>query len=595
MSGMKITAVGRNIAVQANLDSSVLLQLRNIPGKKKWLGGLLLIEPTCATLDFIQVAFPSATWDAGAQVFLNTIAKIKSSVISAPVSAPRDYLYKTHPYDHQHKVFLLSRDLFAYALFMEQGTGKTKVIIDTAAYLWAKGLIRGLLVIAYPNGVHENWTRTEIPAHLPDWVQHYSVAWHGKDKPVDALYNADPSCLHILSINVEALSTKRGEEVCRKFLTSFPSMCAVDESTSIKTPGTKRTKAIIRLGAYAPYRRIMTGTPVTSGPLNLYSQFLFLDEEILGFGSYYSFRGRYAVMRPLPGRLVRGRQVEVVVGYQHEDELQKRIQAFSYRVLKKDCLDLPEKVYTPPIEVELTPEQLHIYKQYVDDAVAEFRGRQIPATMAITKMLRCHQVVCGFMPRDPQGNPDEMGQPLEGGNPRLEALIKQVEIIIPYDDASKQFGAENKMLIWAHYRYNIKQIMEALTERYGPGFIKPISSFTPKELRPGIVQEFQDHKSRLKVLVGNRAMAYGWTLTEAGYSHHYSNTPDLEVRSQSEDRPHRIGQKNNVFYTDYIAPGTVDVRFLKLLRGHYEVASTIVGDKITDWLLPKASETLFEK
>lgn len=582
---MVITVSSRMLVLrESRVDVALLESLRNVPGKKKWQGTVLMVEPTPAAITYIKKVFPLASWDDDSKRFADTLSFVQTNTVPRAHTQVIDYIHKTKPFDHQEEVFLLSRDKNCYALLMEQGTGKTKVILDNAAYLWARGLIRGLLVIAYPNGVHSNWVDVEVPVHLPDWVNRITVAWDGKDKCLEPLFSQkDPTALRIFAINVEALSTKRGEEVCRRFLAAFPSMAVVDESTSIKTPGAKRAKAIVRLGTYAPYRRIMTGTAVTKGALDLYMQFAFLDEEILGFSSFYSYRARYAVMRPLPGKMGRGgRPIEIVVGYQHEDELNEKIKAHSYRKLKRECLSLPEKIYLPPITIELTDEQKRIYEQFVEEMAAEFRGRLITAPLAITRMMRCHQVVCGFMPAG-EGE-DEMGSPLEGANPRLDRLLEQIELVLPFDKPSGTFLTPNKVLVWANYRYNIKQILEAFQGKYGKGFAKPYSGMTPRDMRPGIVKEFQDPESPLKVLVGNKAMAYGLTLTQANYSYYYSNGFDLEVRQQSEDRPHRIGQKNNVHYQDFVAPGTIDVKIIKSLRSKYEIASAILGDKILDWL-----------
>jgi hypothetical protein len=586
---MKLTAQGRMAALSmSSLNQDTLILLRNLPGgKKKWRGSTLLFEPTEAALQYVKNTFPKAEWDVGAKKFLATIELIHKSIIQIPPTVPRDFLYKTKPWDHQDREFLKSRDLFAYALFWEQGTGKTKTALDTAAYLWSKGKIRGLLVIAYPNGVHENWTRKEVPEHLPDWCERIAVAWDSTkgEKPLEVLYQANldgDSRLRILTINVEALSTKRGEEVCRRFLMAFPSLVVVDESSSIKKISAQRSKAIIRLGGYAPYRRIMTGT--AGGPLNLFSQFLYLDEDILGFSSYYSYRARYAVLRALPTKTDHGgRPIQIVVNYQHTDELRAKIAPHSSRILKKDCLDLPPKVYLPPLEVKLTPQQKALYNQFTEELMAEFNGRIITAELAITRMLRHHQVVCGFMP---PANVDDMGEPIEGGNPRLDVLMKYVDTCIPWDDELKRFDAEldTKMIVWANYRYNIREITQAMTEKYGAGVAIPFSGNTPSKLRYSLVERFQDPHSKVKFFVGNKALAYGWTLTLGRYNAYYSNNFDLEVRLQSEDRTHRGGQDQSVSYMDLIARRTIDETIIKRLTTNFRLAGEVMGDEEREWL-----------
>ena len=143
-------------------------------------------------------------------------------------------------------------------------------------------------------------------------------------------------------MNVEAFSTQKGVEFASKFLLSHRTYMAVDESTTIKNPGAKRTKSIITLSRMAKYRRILTGSPVTKSPLDLYKQCEFLDPYLLYHSSYYTFRSRYATMRSAN---FNGRSVQIVVGYKNLAELSEKLKPFSYRVLKDDCLDLPPKTY----------------------------------------------------------------------------------------------------------------------------------------------------------------------------------------------------------------------------------------------------------
>jgi SNF2 family DNA or RNA helicase len=267
-----------------------------------------------------------------------------------------NYKFKTKPYEHQLTALEKSWDKESYAYFMEMGTGKSKVLVDNIAMLYDKGKINAALIIA-PKGVYRNWFSQEIPNHLPSHIQHKKVLWTAstsktKDKEYQELFKVDYD-LHILVMNVEAFSTKKGVEFASKFLSCHNTIMAIDESTSIKTPTAKRTKTIVELGKQAKYRRILTGSPVTKSPLDLYKQCEFLDPWLLGFQSYYAFRQRYAQMVE---RNFGGRRVQLVVSYKRLDELSGKLEPFSYRVLKEDCLDLPDKIYIKRI-VELTDEQ----------------------------------------------------------------------------------------------------------------------------------------------------------------------------------------------------------------------------------------------
>ena len=267
-----------------------------------------------------------------------------------------NYKFKTKPYAHQLKALEMSwnREVFAY--FMEMGTGKSKVLLDNIAMLYDRGKINGALIIA-PKGVYKNWFDSEIPIHMVDHIQKKMVLWQSninqkQQLKLDTLFKPEVD-LHILIMNVEALSTRKGVGFVEKFLLSHSTLMAIDESTTIKNPDAKRTKAIVKLSTGAKYRRILTGSPVTKSPLDLYKQCEFLDPWLLDHQSYYTFRTRYAVMRTMN---FNGRSVNVVVGYRNLEELSGKLKPFSYRILKDDCLDLPPKTFMKRV-IQLTPEQ----------------------------------------------------------------------------------------------------------------------------------------------------------------------------------------------------------------------------------------------
>ena len=227
-----------------------------------------------------------------------------------------NYRFKTKPYKHQLTALEKSWNRETYAYFMEMGTGKTKVLIDNLAMLYDKGKVNGALIVA-PKGVVGTWYNNEIPAHLPDHIENVPVLWQAnitkeQSRKLGNLFKIGEE-LHILIMNVEAFSTTKGVDFARKFLSSHNTLMAIDESTTIKNPKAKRTKSILKLSEMAKYRRIMTGSPVTKNPLDLYSQCEFLSPWHLDFQSYYAFRTRYAIMK---NANIAGRQIQLVAGFQ---------------------------------------------------------------------------------------------------------------------------------------------------------------------------------------------------------------------------------------------------------------------------------------
>ena len=475
------------------------------------------------------------------------------------------YKFKTEPYAHQLSALEKSWDKKVYAYFMEMGTGKSKVLVDNMAMLYDKGKINGALIIA-PKGVYRNWYSQEIPNHLASHIDHKTVLWTAltsktKDKEYQQLFKVDLD-LHILIMNVEAFSTKKGLEFATRFLNCHNSLVAVDESTTIKTPTAKRTKAILALGKLAKYRRILTGSPVTKSPLDLYTQCGFLDEELLGFGSYYSFRNRYAVMR---NANFGGRRVQLIAGYQRLDELSKILKPFSDRVLKEDCLDLPAKTYIER-EVELTTEQLQTYSTMKAAALASLKGKRATAPHVLTQLMRLHQITCGHLKND-----DETITELKSN--RVSSLLDLLEEV------------EGKVIIWANYVYDIKHIVAAIAKKYGEDSIVQYYGAIPSEMRQKYIETFQDPESKARFFVGNpQNGGYGITLTAANTVIYYSNGYDLEKRLQSEDRAHRIGQKKAVTYVDLITPKTVDEKIRKALRKKINIATEIMGEELREWI-----------
>jgi SNF2 family DNA or RNA helicase len=509
-----------------------------------------------------------------------------------------DYQYKTKPFNHQRSAFERSRDLKAFALFLEQGTGKSKIVIDNAAYLFQHEKIDCFIVVA-PKGVHQNWPDNELPLHMPDWVGTDCFTWESQKaknkgfqkKLKQFLEPPTETILKCFFINIDAIQTKAGYAALKYLLRFRNSLLVLDESQTIKSPSAKRTKEMIKLGSGVRFKRVLTGTPITQGPLDIYTQMEFLDPYILEFGSFYSFRARYADLymdvnwQTCPFRqsnilpcdrditkclAVRPKckRYETVQAYKNLEELTQKLDPHSLRVTKEDCLDLPPKLYQKAY-VELSPEQRNLYNTLKTELIAEFEGKEVSAALMLTRMLRLQQITGGFFPTDEDGEP--LVIPSSGRFAVLTSLLENIPL-------------NRKAIIWARFTAEIKYMEQLIKEKFGDNSVVTYYGATAAADRMENVNKFQlDPTARF--FIGNpKAGGRGLTLHAASTVIYYSNDFSLETRLQSEDRAHRIGQELAVTYIDMIARGTLDARIVRALRTKKNIADQITGDNIKEWM-----------
>jgi SNF2 family DNA or RNA helicase len=476
------------------------------------------------------------------------------------------YPYKNKPFLHQQVYLQRFWKERAVALFAEMGLGKSFMVINNLAMLYDVGEINAALIVA-PKGVYRNWMDTELPKHLPEHVIHRTALWSptprkAEKEALDSLFEISED-LKILIMNIEAFSTEKGVRFAQRFLLCHDAFMIIDESTTIKTHTASRSKNAVKAGKGAKFRRIMTGSPVTKSPMDLFQQCEFLSPECLGVSSYYAFQARYAVTVE---RTVSTHSFKQVVGYRRLDELQEKLDKFAFRVTKDECLDLPDKLYTKR-EVELTEEQLKAYGQMKAMALAQLNQGVVSTVNALTQIMRLHQIVCGHVKLD-------NGEVVSLPNKRVEELMSIAE------------ESAGKIIIWANYRHDIEAIKLALAKEYGMNAVGTYYGDTEPDERQRVVREFQDPESELRFFVGNpKTGGYGLTLTAASVVVYYSNSFDLEVRLQSEDRAHRIGQTKNVTYIDLIAPKTVDEKIVRALKDKIDIASQVLGEELKAWLI----------
>ena len=475
-----------------------------------------------------------------------------------------NYKFKIKPFAHQITALERGWQRPEFGLFMEMGTGKSKVLIDNLGMLYQAGEINFALVIA-PKGVYRNWVAKEIPEHMSDDIPHRVIRWVASPNKTQQAemrsVGEEFDGLTIFVMNVESFSSIKGKNAGEWMGRAFGrnGLIAIDESTTIKNHKAKRTKALMKIASAFKYKRLLTGSPVTKSPMDLYSQCEFLRPGLLGYDSYYAFQGRYAVMQR---KTMGSHAFQQLVGFRNLDELTFKIDQFSYRVLKQDCLD---KIYTVRY-VGLTKQQRDMYNSIKQHALVMLdNGDLSTAPAVITQMLRLQQILSGHLKTDD-------GDTIYFDSKRMDALK---EILEEHD---------GKAIIWSRFRYDIRQITKMLNDTFGQGCAASYYGDTSDDERQRAVNDFQNSE-HLKFFVGNPSTAgYGLTLTEADLVIYYANDFNLETRAQSEDRAHRIGQKNNVTYVDLISEGTIDERIVKSLQSKIDIGAKVLGEEAREWL-----------
>lgn len=582
--------------------------------------------------------------------------------------------FKTKPYEHQLRYLNERSNRKFDALLAEMGTGKSFIIINNIANLWSEREVDAAFILA-PNGVHYNWTLQEIPKHMPDWVRmrvaHWSSNANKKEKAaLQSLFeSSDSTELRVLVMNSEAMAHKRSYEFAEKFCMSARRlMIAVDESDMFKSPSAARTKALMKLKALSSYRRIMTGTAITNSPFDAFSQFMFLDENILQTTSFYAFKAEYAEMmdershlvRKIVGNKVRIKPEEIAIirssmnsllsvlgkngrhelvieamtademfcadnydamagqlerlrlmfnpgqnasktfalqqignierllhsylgrlssamapgrlpqiverdkqnlpKYKNLDKLNALIAPHSFRVMKKDCLDLPEKIHKT-VYYDMTSQQQMVYDKVRDECRIVLNGEDTPVNrlVALTKLA---QITSGYYLHPDAQEPVR----IEGENPRLELLKERVL------SAVQEHG--KKVIVWARFRVQIDDIAKMLRKE-GLSVVEYHGGVS-KTGRLEALEEFCNGDA--SVFVGNQqAGGTGLTLIESSMVIYFSQDFSLRNRLQSEDRAHRIGQTEDVVYMDMIARGSVDQQIVDALINKKNVADIVLN------------------
>ncbi len=452
---------------------------------------------------------------------------------------------KAKLFAHQQDAYDFALDAFergkAVALLADMGTGKSMMTIAITGTLEAEKGVKKMLVVCPKSivGVWEDEFRK-----FADYRYALTVLDGTMEKKRAAFNYMQGAALQIIVVNYE--SCWRLETEITKWK---PDLIVCDESSKIKTPSASQSKALHRLGRLSKYNIILTGTPITGSPLDIFSQYKFLDDSIFGT-SFYLFRNRYAILG--------GYQNRMIVGYRHLDELVEKVHSIAFRIKIEDAVDLPPFI-DETRAITLEPKAQSLYRMLEQDCYAELANGEVTARNVLTQLLRLAQCTGGFIRDDIKGE----AQQVSGA--KLDALEDIIDTCL---------DEEKKVVVFARFVPEIEAIA-AMLKKKKIGYALIYGATTD---RADQVKKFQEDPE-VKVFIGQlQTTGMGLTLTAANVAVFYSLDFSYANYEQSRARIHRIGQKQKCLYIHLVGKGTVDEKILNALKHKGDIAKIMVDD-----------------
>jgi len=502
-------------------------------------------------IEHLERSFPDAVWYD--PTLLRARMRLDATVRTQPGEYDTAFPFKTTPWPIQLDAFAAARDMPVFGLApADMGVGKTKVTLDIAAHKYQRGIIDRVLIVA-PNGVHRQWVDKQIPIHLIDSVRRRCTVWHGArrmptfEEPFDGM--------QIFAVNVEALSKvdSRARKLAAKFLEGGRAMMVVDESSRIKNPSATRTRACIQLGQMAVSRCVLTGTPITRGLEDLYTQMRFLDPNIIGISTFTAFKARYCVQVQV-GR-VGAYGIHKIVGYRNVEEFVGKVAPYLLR-MSKDSLGLPPKLYVER-PVPLTSEQRTLYRRTAKGIMEDMRTGQLKPIDVGPRLVRLQQLLSGLYVFDEN---TKQSVPHNRYDAVLDVLHER----------------PGQCVIWCRFTHEIEELEDKLIAS-GYKVVVYYGAVSDRD-RDAAVQAFRNGDA--DIFIGNpQAAGTGIDgLQRAPTAIYYSNSFNAENRWQSEDRTHRGGMGESILYVDLVCEGTIDRAILSSLASKQDVANMIAAN-----------------
>lgn len=548
---MRVVIIGNSATLHGPFPLSFIGTVSSLSGKKTWMNSSTIkFEALPNNLKRLQNCGHEIEFvdDSG---LLDELAEFENMPTQkAQVDAIKtDYRPKLKLRDYQEKAVNLSADRRSYALFLEMGLGKTAIAITNIGMLVLANRLTGVLILS-PKGVHKQWIEEQFPEHFDERIKYKAHIWTGT---VPNLKRGKEQ-LTVLSMNIDAIRTKNGYKVASEFLNEHKdsSMLVIDESHAIKTGSSQRTKAAWALGQMATYRRIMTGTPISKNVADLWSQFKFLDDRILGHRYFTSFKNHYLIMGGYEGRQI--------VGQKNVEELYRGIAPHSYRLTKAEALDLPEKIYIRR-RYEMNEICAHHYNSLKKNFLTMLdSGEIVDVNNAVSCLLRLQQVLSGYLPAD-EGETFEVFS-----DDRIQQMLEILD------------QTDGQAVIWARFTQDVLRIVEILNKEYGSKSAVAYYGGNVSD-RSESVKSFLSKEARF--FVSNPAAGgTGLNLQTSGCQTviFYNNDFNYITRAQAEDRTHRLGMKGAVTYFDLVADKSVDKHVLSNLRNKKSISSLTLDE-----------------
>lgn len=483
-----------------------------------------------------------------------------AGIVRKMSNLPELFKYKTEPFAHQKVALEMSWYRKSFALFMDMGTGKTKLAIDTACALYLDNKI-DLFLVEASSDLLDQWKNDELPIHCScnyAIVRYKSIGRRGK-KYLASLkqFQSAKDCIKIILVTHDIFTSPGVAEEMKAIMKKYRTLWVIDESVYIKNHNSKRSEQIHKLSDYAAYKRIMTGTPISQSILDLWSQFRFLDTRIIGYSSFFAFRARYANLKK--GCMTiqttdnkTGEQTNKIINYQkfvstkNKEELMAKIRDYCYKISIEQCMSMPQKISLKRY-VPLEKDQLRLYKEVLDRVRIEISsGEKVDIVHKAARIMKLQQVVCGFLLYKDEETDENRIHVVDSNRANICVNIAN--------------EVDSPVVIYHRFKYDRLKLINTFKEN------NITYTLEPEEFKTG----------KFKIFIGQiDSKAEGLNFQIASVMIFYSNSFRANKRWQAERRIYRAGQKKKCLLIDLVSAGTIDERIIANLDSKKDMAAVI--------------------